>query len=115
MKIIRQTVLLLLFVFMGEILNKVFKVPVPGNILGMILLLCALLTGVIKLKQIEEISKFLLEHLSVLFIPAGVGLLSVVGILKGSLVFLILISIVVTILVMITTGIVVRLCRRWIG
>lgn len=115
MKILRQIVLLLFLVFIGEILNKVFKVPIPGNILGMILLLLALLTGIIKLDQIEEISQFLLNHLSVLFVPAGVGLLAVTGLLKGSWYFLVLISILATILVLSTTGLVVRLLRRWIG
>lgn len=100
---------------MGEILNKVLRIPIPGNILGMILLFVALLTGIIKLHQIEEISKFLLDHLSVLFVPAGVGLLAVTGMLKGSWYLLLLISVVTTILVMSTTAIVVRALRRRIG
>jgi holin-like protein len=104
--------LLLLIVFIGEILNRVFKIPIPGNILGMILLLIALLTGIIKLHQIEEISKFLLDHLSFLFIPAGVGLLSVTGALKDSWYFLLLIAIITTILVMAVTALVVQFLRR---
>lgn len=112
MKLLRQTALLLLLVFIGEFLNKVCKIPVPGNILGMILLLAALATGIIKLKQIEEISQFLLNHLSVMFVPAGVGLLAVTGVLKSSWYFLLLIVVITTILVMSTTGLVVRLLRR---
>ncbi len=112
MKILRQIILLFLMIFIGEMLNKVFKIPIPGNILGMIILLLALLTGIIKLNQIEEISKFLLDHLSVLFIPAGVGLLSIAGMLRGSWYIILLISIVTTILVMSTTGLVVRYLRR---
>lgn len=112
MKILRQMSLLLLLVFIGELLNKVFKIPVPGNIIGMILLLVALLTGIIKLHQIEEISKFLLDHLSFFFIPAGVGLLSVTGILQGSWHFILFICIFTTILVMSTTALVVQFLRR---
>ena len=112
MKILRQTALLLLIVFIGDILNRVFKIPIPGNILGMILLLVALLTGIIKLHQIEEISKFLLDHLSFLFIPAGVGLISVTGVLKDSWYFLLLIAIITTILVMAVTALVVQFLRR---
>jgi holin-like protein len=90
----------------------VLKIPIPGNILGMILLLIALLTGVVKMHQIEEISKFLLDHLTVFFIPAGVGLLSVTGMLKDTWFFILLISVFTTILVMSATALVVRLLRR---
>ncbi len=109
---LRQMALVLLLVFIGELLNKVFKIPIPGNIIGMIILLVALLTGIIKLQQIEEISKFLLDHLSFFFIPAGVGLLSVTGMLKGSWYFILLICVVTTILVMATTALVVQFLRR---
>ena len=112
MKILRQMALLLLIVFIGDILNKVFGIPIPGNILGMILLLVALITGIIKLDQIEDISKFLLDHLSFLFIPAGVGLLAVTGVLKDSWYFLLLIAIITTILVMAVTALVVQFLRR---
>jgi holin-like protein len=112
LKILRQMALLLLIVFIGDILNKVFKIPIPGNILGMILLLIALITGIIKLHQIEDISKFLLDHLSFLFIPAGVGLLAVTGVLKDSWYVLLLIAIITTILVMAVTALVVQFLRR---
>ena len=112
MKILRQMALLLLIVFIGDVLNKVFKIPIPGNILGMIILLLALLSGIIKLHQIEEISKFLMDHLSLLFIPAGVGLIAVTGILKDSWYFLLLIAIITTILVMAVTALVVQFLRR---
>jgi holin-like protein len=112
LKILRQIALLLLIVFIGDIFNRVFKIPIPGNILGMILLLVALLTGIIKLHQIEEISKFLLDHLSFLFIPAGVGLLSVTGVLKDSWYFLLFIAFFTTILVMAVTALVVQFLRR---
>lgn len=112
MKLLRQMAIILILVFIGDILNKVIGIPIPGNILGMVLLLVALLTGIIKLHQIEEISKFLLDHLTFIFVPVGVGLLSVTGILKESWHFLLFICIFTTILVMSTTALVVRLLRR---
>lgn len=44
-KILRQTALLVL-ILTGEILYKVSMVPIPGNILGMLLLRAGLLTGI---------------------------------------------------------------------
>ncbi|MDF1616748.1 CidA/LrgA family protein [Petrocella sp. FN5] len=113
MKWIRQIIILLLMVVLGEILNKVFKIPIPGNIMGMILMLLALQTGLVKLDQVEGISKFLLNHLAILFIPAGVGLLAVTGMLKESWHILVFIAIVTTILVMVMTAWVVHALRRW--
>ena len=112
MKILRQIAILLILVFIGELLNKVFKIPIPGNILGMILLLIALLTGIIKLHQIEEVSKLLLDHLTFLFIPAGVGLMAVTGVLKDSWYIILVICVFTTILVMAITALVVQLIRR---
>lgn len=114
MKLVRQLLLILSFVFIGDFLYKVVHIPIPGNIIGMVLLLIALLTGIIKLESIEQISQFLLSHLAIFFIPASVGLLAVTGILKGSWYILLIISIVSTLVFMVTTAIVVNFLRRWV-
>ncbi|MDF2532531.1 MAG: CidA/LrgA family protein [Clostridia bacterium] len=112
MKLIRQITIILLFIFLGELLNKLVGIPIPGNILGMILLLLCLLMGVVKLQQIDEVSKFLLDHMAVLFVPAGVGLISVIGLVKDTWWILLLIAISTTFLVMSVTGLVVKFTRR---
>jgi holin-like protein len=70
----------------------------------MILLFISLLTGLIKLEMIDDISKFLLDHLAFFFVPAGVGLLAYVGILKANLIPILVICFATTFLVMIVTG-----------
>ncbi|MDF2590778.1 MAG: CidA/LrgA family protein [Clostridia bacterium] len=112
MKLLRQITIILLFVFLGELLNKFIGIPIPGSILGMVLLLVSLLTGIVKLKQIDEVSRFLLDHMAVLFVPAGVGLISVIGVVKDTWWILLLISISTTFLVMSVTGLVVKFTRR---
>jgi holin-like protein len=112
MKLIRQITIILLFIFLGEVLNKLVGIPIPGNILGMILLLLCLLMGFVKLQQIDEVSKFLLDHMAVLFVPAGVGLISVTGLVKDTWWILLLIAISTTFLVMSVTGLVVKFTRR---
>jgi len=114
MKLVREIILILLFVVIGEFLYKVVHIPIPGNILGMILLLGALMTGIIKLEHIEGISHFLLSHLAIFFIPASVGLLGVTGILKGTWYILLLIAFISTLIVMVTTAVTVNFLRRWI-
>lgn len=104
MKLLRQFLIILIICVIGDILNKVVHVPLPSSIIGMILLFICLLTGLIKLEMIDEISKFLLEHLAFFFIPAGVGLIAYAGILKENLLSILVICFVTTFLVMIITG-----------
>lgn len=104
MKLLRQFLIILIICFIGEVLSKVMHIPLPGSIIGMVLLFICLLTGIIKLETIQEISKFLIDHLAFFFIPAGVGLLAYVEILKKNLVPILVICFVTTFLVMIVTG-----------
>ncbi len=112
MKLIRQAAFILLIVFVGEVLSKIFLVPLPGSILGLLLLLIFLLTGWVKLDQIQEISSFLMNHLAIFFVPAGVGLITVIGLLKETWFLLLLISVFTTILVLSVTALIVQYIRR---
>ncbi len=112
MKLLRQFLIILIICVIGEVLNKVVHIPLPGSIIGMILLFICLSTGLIKIEMIDEISKFLLDHLAFFFIPSGVGLLAYVGILKKNLVSITVICVVTTVLVMIVTGLTVQLIKR---
>lgn len=67
MKLLRQFLIILIICFIGEVLNKVVHVPLPGSIIGMILLFICLITGVIKLEKVDEISRFLIDHLAFFF------------------------------------------------
>lgn len=104
MKLLRQFLIILIICFIGEVLNKVVHIPLPGSIIGMILLFICLITGFIKLSMIDEISRFLMDHLAFFFIPAGVGLMAYFGVLKSSILPILVICFVTTFVVMIVTG-----------
>ena len=74
MKHVRQFCMILLFSFIGEFFRMVIPLPVPASVYGLVLLLAALLTGVIKLDQVEGAADFLIEIMPVMFIPAAVGM-----------------------------------------
>ncbi|PYG88767.1 holin-like protein [Ruminiclostridium sufflavum DSM 19573] len=112
MKLLRQFLIVLIICFLGEVLNKVVHIPLPGSIIGMLLLFVCLLLGIIKLEMIEEISRFLLDHLAFFFIPAGVGLIAYAGILKRNLIPILVICFATTFLVMIVTGWTVQIIKR---
>jgi holin-like protein len=57
----------------GEALARVTGLPVPGPILGLVLLFAGLTLRGRPAPRLEESADGLLAHLSLLFVPAGVG------------------------------------------
>ena len=67
--------LLLLFQLAGEALVQLFALPVPGPVAGMLLLLAALFLRGSAPQPLNDTTNGLLQHLSLLFVPAGVGVM----------------------------------------
>ncbi|MFZ1386641.1 MAG: CidA/LrgA family protein [Thiolinea sp.] len=67
--------LLLIYQLIGELIARWFKLPIPGPVLGMALLFISLILYKRVPEALEVASTALLSHLSLLFIPAGVGLM----------------------------------------
>ncbi|CUO27970.1 MULTISPECIES: CidA/LrgA family protein [Clostridium] len=108
MKIFREFIIILVLYFIGELISKIFNIPIPGNIIAMILLFVSLCTGIIKVEKVDDISTFFLDHLAFFFIPAGVGLINSFDSIKSSAIQIIIICIITTIIVMAVTGIIVQ-------
>ena len=104
MKYIKQFILILAISFAGELLKYLLPLPVPASIYGMVLMFLALLTGVIKLEHVRETGKFLIEIMPLMFIPAGVGLMSSWSTLKPLLLPVAVITVVKIITVMVASG-----------
>ena len=67
---------LLLFQLAGEIVARLTGLPLPGPVLGMILLFGALLVRGSAPQVFTDTSRGLLGYLALLFVPAGVGIIS---------------------------------------
>ena len=104
MKYIKQFILILAISFAGKLLKYLLPLPVPASIYGMVLMFLALLTGVIKLEHVRETGKFLIEIMPLMFIPAGVGLMSSWSTLKPLLLPVAVITVVTIITVMVASG-----------
>ena len=104
MKYIKQFILILAISFAGELLKYLLPLPVPASIYGMVLMFLALLTGVIRLEHVRETGKFLIEIMPLMFIPAGVGLMSSWSTLKPLLLPVAVITVVTIITVMVASG-----------
>ena len=112
MKYLKQFGIILLISLMGEALRMLLPLPIPASVYGLVLMLIALMTGIIKIHQIKEVSAFLIEIMPVMFIPAGVGLLEAWPSLRPVWIPVVVISSVTTIIVMVVTG---RAAQRNIG
>ncbi|QBD85293.1 CidA/LrgA family protein [Clostridium tetani] len=104
MKILRELGIVLLICVLGEVIHSIFKLSIPGNVVGMILLFILLYFKVIKVSMISQITNFLLDHLAFFFVPAGVGILSCMPFLKGKWLAFLVICIISTIIVIGVTG-----------
>ncbi len=76
MSFIRGITLLLLFQLIGEILTQLFDLKIPGAVLGMLLLLITLLFIRKTPESLPQTASHLHAHLALLFIPAGVGVVT---------------------------------------
>ena len=106
MKYLKQFLIILAISFIGELLKFLLPFPIPASIYGMVLLFAGLVTGLIKLESVKETGKFLIEIMPVMFIPAGVGLMTSWGTLQPILLPLSLITVVAIVTVMSATGLV---------
>jgi holin-like protein len=66
---------LLVFQTLGEGLAYAFALPVPGPVIGMLLLFCFLLVKRGAAEKLAPTTTEFLKHLSLLFVPAGVGIM----------------------------------------
>ena len=104
MKFIQQLSIILFISFLGEGLNFLLPFPIPASVYGLVLMLAALKFHMIRLEQVQDTSRFLIEIMPIMFIPAGVGLLNSWSALQPILLPVTVITIITTIIVMVVTG-----------
>ena len=73
MKFLRQFGIILLLSALGEGLHALLPLPVPASVYGLVLMLAALMTGIIKVGQVEETADFLIECLGGVAANLGAG------------------------------------------
>ena len=74
MKLYVQFMIILIFSLIGEAISTLFHLPVPGSIIGLVLLFLALEFKIIRLRHIDTVGNFLLSNMTILFLPAAVGI-----------------------------------------
>ncbi len=103
--------IILLIFFLGEAIHFL-GVPLPGSVVGMLLLTAGLASGIIRRKWIASTADFLLRNLSFFFVPAGVGIMAHTELFKAywfEILFAVIFSFV---LVLVAVGMLQRLLTR---
>ena len=75
MQALRGLAWLLALQSVGELMARGWSLPFPGPVMGMVLLLLALRWSVVR-EPVAACADFLLTHLSLLFVPVGVGVMT---------------------------------------
>lgn len=106
MKYVREILWIIAFTLLGEVLNRLLKLPVPAGVYGLFLMLLALLSGIIRLEDVEGAGNFLLDTMTIMFLPAAVGIMTVTELLRPVLLPYLIIIVLSTVLVMSVTGLI---------
>jgi putative effector of murein hydrolase LrgA (UPF0299 family) len=102
---------LLILQSIGEVLARSLHLPVPGPVVGMVLL-AALLSWPAARPALEAASTALLQHLSLLFVPVGVGVMTHMGLLQAHGLRLLLVVLLSTWIGLAVTAVVLRRALR---
>lgn len=76
MKIVLGVLILLAFYGAGTAASSWLHIPLPGNLVGMLLLTLCLCMGWIRMEWVERASSFLIRHMMLFFVPIIVGVAS---------------------------------------
>ncbi|MWC26617.1 CidA/LrgA family protein [Paenibacillus sp. MMS18-CY102] len=105
----RGLIVLLVFNGAGLLLHEWAGVPLPSNVLGMLLLLTGLLMKLIKLEWVEETATFFTKHMMLFFAPLIAGITVFANQLGEAWLSVVLSVVIGTIATMLITAVAVRL------
>ena len=95
----------------GELLARALRLPFPGPVIGMVLLMLALRWPAVRV-PVAGVARFLLAHLSLLFVPVGVGVITHLDLLRQHGVALLLVLLLSTWVGLAVTAAVLRALLR---
>ena len=101
------------FLAIGELIVWLTGIKLPSSIIGMLLLTACLQLKWIRLRWVEGIANFLVKNLGFFFIPPGVALMLHLNVIKAQLLPIIVASAVSTVVVIVVTGWIHQLVRKY--
>ncbi|MBQ3437736.1 MAG: CidA/LrgA family protein [Fusobacterium sp.] len=105
---LKQLITIFMINYMGIIISKTLKLPIPGTIIGLILFFLLLYYKFIKIEQVENGVNALLLNMTILFMPPTVKILDSVHMLQGQFIKALILIILTTFITMGVTGKIVQ-------
>ena len=112
MKYLTQLFYILVFCGLGELLQAVIPLPIPAAIYGLVLMLIALCTGLLKPEKIADTARFLIAIMPFLFVAPAVNILRYWNIIRSEVVAICVIMVVSTVIVFAVSGVVTKLLLK---
>lgn len=104
MKYIKQLTIILLVSLIAELMEYLIPLPVSASVYGLVLMLMGLILHIIPLHKVEGAADFLVENMSLMFVPPVVGIMACVEELKQMALPMLIACFVTTIIIMGVTG-----------
>ena len=111
MKLYVQLMIIFMISLVGEGISSVFHLPVPGSIIGLVLLFLALQFKLLRLRHISMVGNFLLATMTILFLPPAVGIMDKFQVIAPYLLPIILIVLGAIVLNVCVIAVVVQLIK----
>ena len=97
MKYVKQFSIILGISFLAELLEILIPLPIAASVYGLVIMLVGLITKLIPLEKVETAADFLVDAMSIMFVPATVGIMVSVDALKEMLLPICVITVVSTV------------------
>lgn len=105
MKYLGQFCLIMIFVFIGELMEYFIPLPIAGSIYGLVLLFLALVTGIVKLSWVEDVADWLHGIMGLFFVAPAVAIIDIWGDIVDVWWMLVILLVVTYLVSMLTTGV----------
>ena len=104
MKYIKQLTIILMVSLIAELMEYLIPLPVSASVYGLVLMLLGLVLHIIPLHKVEGAADFLVENMSLMFVPPVVGIMACMEELKQMALPLVIACFVTTVIIMGVAG-----------
>lgn len=108
MKLLKELAIYFGITFISEVIAKLLPINIPPSIIGIVILFTLLELKVLKTEDVEMTGDYLIKIMPILFVPAGVGLIKYLDVLKIVAVPMVFVITLSTAIVMTAVGVVTQ-------
>ena len=108
----RGMAVLLAFLYLGNALSSLLRLPLPGSVVGMVLLAVSLHRKWLPFEWVRPAAHLLIRHMSLLYIPPGVGVMAYFGLIRREWLPLVAAGVVGMVAVLLSVGLLQQRLER---